>query len=130
MLEIASARGHPPPALARFCGASESPESARTAFYAARALAGRRCALLQASRWPFLERLARVLLGRRYGRFATVANLEFATAFMKAVRSSVRKRFEKIQAFYVGAEAAQMLDAGKRLTIAAQSPPDYDLRRK
>lgn len=64
-----------------------------------------------------------------FGRFATVELLEFSTQFMKAIRSSARKRFERIQAFYVGPEAAQMLDQGKRLTAAAQSPREYDLRR-
>jgi hypothetical protein len=63
------------------------------------------------------------------GRFATASSDDVSLGLLKRFRSLVRKRFEKIKAFYVGAEAAQLLDGGKRLTIAAQSPEMFDLSR-
>src|SRR5713101_6531804 len=57
-----------------------------------------------------------------HGRFATASTAAPSIELLKLFRSLVRKRFEKIKAFYVGKEASQMLARGKRLTIAAQSP--------
>jgi len=39
----------------------------------------------------------------------------------------VRKRFERIRGYYVGPEAHELLKEGKRLTIAEQSPREFDL---
>jgi len=64
-----------------------------------------------------------------HGRFATTSSEMFSVELMKLLGSAVRKRFDKIKAFYVGEEAAQMLDSGKRLTIAVQSPRMLDLSR-
>ena len=41
----------------------------------------------------------------------------------------IKKRFERIGPYYVGREAAAMLDAGGRLSMTAKSPPEYDLTR-
>ena len=41
----------------------------------------------------------------------------------------VRRQFHKIRSYYVGAEAAHLLDQGCRLTPTAKSPPLYDLTR-
>jgi hypothetical protein len=41
----------------------------------------------------------------------------------------VRSQFQKIQSYYVGAEAVRILDQGGRLTPTAKSPPNYDLTR-
>jgi len=64
-----------------------------------------------------------------YGRFATASTSRISLELLKLFRSLIRKRFEKIKSYYVGQEAAQLLDQGKRLTIAAQSPRSIDLRR-
>ena len=64
-----------------------------------------------------------------YGRFATASMTPFSSALMKLLSSVVRRRFTKIKAFYVGKEAEQALDNGKRLTIAAQSPQTLDLSK-
>lgn len=63
------------------------------------------------------------------GRFATASAHTVSAELMKRIGAAVRKRFEKIKAFYVGPEAVQMLDSGKRLAIAAQSPRTFDLAR-
>jgi hypothetical protein len=41
----------------------------------------------------------------------------------------VRRRFQRIKSYYVGSEAAQLLDQGVRLIPSAKSPPLYDLAR-
>ena len=64
-----------------------------------------------------------------HGRFATASTSKASLELMKLFRAVIRKRFKKIKAFYVGSEAEQMLDEGKRLTIAAQSPKTVDLSR-
>jgi hypothetical protein len=48
---------------------------------------------------------------------------------MKPFVAHIRKSFQKIKAFRVGPHAEALLDAGKRLTIAEQSPREYDLTR-
>ena len=42
----------------------------------------------------------------------------------------IRKSFRKIRAFCVGSHAEALLDAGKRLTVAEQSPREFDLTRE
>lgn len=64
-----------------------------------------------------------------HGRFATTSASSDSAELMKRIGSAVRSRFEKIKAFYVGREAAQMLGSGKRLAIAVQSPQTLDLSR-
>jgi hypothetical protein len=64
-----------------------------------------------------------------HGRLATVWDDEVSQTLMKQFAKPLRKSFRKIKAFWVGPEAEAMLDAGKRLTIGAQSPRDFDLRR-
>jgi hypothetical protein len=64
-----------------------------------------------------------------YGRFATASTSVFSLELMKLCGMAVRKRFKKVKAFYVGEEAEQLLDRGRRLTIAAQSPRTLDLSR-
>ncbi len=51
---------------------------------------------------------------------------EIFALFSKAIRS----KFEKIQSYYVGPDAARLLDKGIRLTPSAKSPEAYDLARK
>jgi hypothetical protein len=63
------------------------------------------------------------------GRFGTVSTGVFASELMRLLRSAMRKRFKRIKAFYVGKEAELMLDSGKRLAVAAQSPRTFDLSR-
>ena len=64
-----------------------------------------------------------------YGRFATASETKESIELMKILKNMVRKNFRKLKAYYLGAEAEEMLDNGKRLTIAAQSPPEYNLVR-
>jgi hypothetical protein len=63
------------------------------------------------------------------GRFATGSTGAVSVGLLKRYQSLIRKRFEKIKAYYVGEEAAQQLDQGKRLTIAVQSARMFDLSR-
>jgi hypothetical protein len=62
-----------------------------------------------------------------HGRVATVSESPASQALMKRFGAAIKKHFVKIKAFYVGPQAKVMLDAGKRLTISAQSPREFDL---
>jgi len=64
------------------------------------------------------------------GRFATASTEEVSLELLKLFQAHVRRRFEKIKAYYVGEEASQMLDRGKRLTIGVQSAQEFDLSRQ
>jgi len=44
-------------------------------------------------------------------------------------QKTIRRKYDKIRAYYVGIEAAQLLDKGVRLTPTAKSPEAYDLVR-
>jgi hypothetical protein len=61
------------------------------------------------------------------GRVATLPGSEYADTLVRAYRNAVRKHFVRIRAFWVGPRARSLLDAGKRLTMAVQSPREYDL---
>ncbi len=64
-----------------------------------------------------------------HGRFATLSSGPFPSRLMKELRGNLRKRFNKIKVFYVGKEAQEMLNSGKRLTLAESTPKNYDLTR-
>ena len=64
-----------------------------------------------------------------HGRVATVSKSKLAQSLQRSFASAIKKEFVRIKAFYVGAEAAALLSAGCRLTIAKQSPREYDLSR-
>jgi hypothetical protein len=64
-----------------------------------------------------------------YGCVGTASRSEDSQELMRRFARAIKKQFTKIKAVYVGPKACELLDAGKRLTLAAQSPRDFDLRR-
>ena len=62
-----------------------------------------------------------------HGRVATASDSEASQVLMKEFHAAIKKQFTKVKAFYVGPNARKLLDAGRRLTIAAQSPREFDL---
>jgi hypothetical protein len=46
---------------------------------------------------------------------------------MKRIQAAVKKTFSKVKAFYVGPKALALLENGKRLAGAVQSPREFDL---
>jgi hypothetical protein len=62
-----------------------------------------------------------------YGSVGTASNSETSKLLMKRFRAAIRKHFRTIGAYYVGPGARKLLESGKRLTIAQQSPPQFDL---
>jgi hypothetical protein len=64
-----------------------------------------------------------------YGRVATTSKTRVALSLQRAFESAIKKQFVRVKAFYVGAQAEELLDIGFRLTISAESPNDYDLKR-
>jgi hypothetical protein len=61
------------------------------------------------------------------GGAATNSETPLSQSLMRAIHSGIKKHFSRVQAFWVGPEALASLRAGKRLTYAVQSPPEYDL---
>jgi len=63
------------------------------------------------------------------GQIGTVSDNLWSISLFKTFHLSVKKRFAKIKSYYVGNEAATMLDNGYRLTTNIKSPIEYDLHR-
>jgi hypothetical protein len=62
-----------------------------------------------------------------HGRVATASESQMSQALMKRFQAAVKKAFSKLKAFYVGPKALALLEIGKRLTISAQLPREFDL---
>lgn len=63
-----------------------------------------------------------------HGAFGTASESKVSLSLMRRFQTALRKTFVKVRAFYVGPEALTFLKSGGRLTMAVQSPPEYDLR--
>jgi hypothetical protein len=63
-----------------------------------------------------------------HGRVATVSQSGPSQDLMRRFKTTIGKQFPKIKAYYVGPGARGFWERGHRLTIAAQSPPEFDLR--
>jgi hypothetical protein len=63
------------------------------------------------------------------GQIGTVGNSKQSDELYAMFARAIRKRYEKIKSFYVGSEAAAMLDSGARLSATPKSPQAYDLVR-
>jgi hypothetical protein len=62
-----------------------------------------------------------------YGTIGTASDSEASIRLVKAFERAMKKDFQKVKAFWVGPKAMMWLKEGKRLTIAIQSPKDFDL---
>lgn len=62
-----------------------------------------------------------------YGRVATASSHPDSLALCRLFSASLKKSFSKIKSFYVGSAARKLLDQGCRLTLAVQTPREYDL---
>lgn len=63
------------------------------------------------------------------GRIASASKSAPSQSLQRAFATQLKRQFCRIQAFYVGEEAAALLDSGMRLTMSAQSPREFDLVR-
>lgn|SRR5262245_15430405 len=61
------------------------------------------------------------------GAIGTASDSEISQALMKRFHAAVKKTYSKVRAFYVGPKALALLESGKRLAGAAQSPREFDL---
>jgi hypothetical protein len=52
---------------------------------------------------------------------------EAALLLMKLFRAAVRKHFRSANMYWIGSEARTLWASGWRLTIAVQSPPEYNM---
>jgi hypothetical protein len=62
-----------------------------------------------------------------HGRVATASASSVSQALIKRFQSTLKKTFVKVKAFHVGPQALALLKNGRRLTISAQSPQEFDL---
>jgi hypothetical protein len=62
-----------------------------------------------------------------YGRVATASKSAQARKLMRLFETKIRKSFIKHGAYYVGDEARILNTQGFRLTLAAQTPQEFDL---
>ena len=62
------------------------------------------------------------------GTIATASDSQVARDLLEEVRSAVLKAFTRIDDYYVGPIALRYLRDGRRLTLALQSPTEFDLR--
>jgi len=62
-----------------------------------------------------------------YGRIATASETQASQALMKRFQAALRKAFAKVKVYSVGPKARTLFESGKRLTISAQSPREFDL---
>lgn len=63
-----------------------------------------------------------------YGEVGTVSSSKFACELYRSFVQLIKKRFKKVQAYWVGPEAYMLGRSGIRLTIGGNSPREYDLR--
>lgn len=61
------------------------------------------------------------------GTFGTASDSKYSLALVKSFEKIIRKHFKKVKAYWVGPKAFEQLNKGVRLTIALQSPRDFDL---
>jgi hypothetical protein len=62
-----------------------------------------------------------------HGQLATASLSEPSKRLMERFKHQFEKQFVRVKAYHVGPKALALLQAGKRLTIAEQSPRDFDL---
>lgn len=63
------------------------------------------------------------------GQLGTISEAEWSLRLCRVLAKLVRRRFEKVGSFYVGSDAARVLDGGGRLTARVRAPKEYDLIR-
>jgi hypothetical protein len=62
-----------------------------------------------------------------HGSVATVSKSPEAQVLMRRFLAAFKNNFNRIEEFWLGPQAYALLENGKRLTIAQQSPRDFDL---
>lgn len=65
-----------------------------------------------------------------YGRVATASVSPTSRALMRRFARAFQKHFTKIGGYHVGPRAMELFETGMRLTIATQSPREFDLIRE
>lgn len=63
------------------------------------------------------------------GQVGTISDDPSSLELFHLFRKEMRRQFTKVNEFYVGKEAGELLDKGWRLTANAKSPALYDLKR-
>ena len=63
------------------------------------------------------------------GQVGTISDDPISLELFRLFTKEIRYQFTKINEFYVGKEAGELLDKGWRLTANAKSPALYDLKR-
>lgn len=64
------------------------------------------------------------------GSVGTASEADISKQIFRLFKATICKWYRKFDKCYLGREAERLLNDGYRLTIARQSPPEYDLRRR
>lgn len=64
------------------------------------------------------------------GCIGTASESKASQTLMRRFHAAIKKSFTKVKAFYVGPNALKLLESGKRLAGAVQSPKEFDLSSK
>jgi hypothetical protein len=62
------------------------------------------------------------------GRVATCTGTEASAALFRAYANAIARTFTRVNGFWLGPEARELLADGCRLTQSADSPPEYDFK--
>lgn len=62
------------------------------------------------------------------GSIGSASDSKISLELMKRFISTIKSKFKKVRAFYVGPQAMDLLKKGARLTISEDSPTNYDLK--
>lgn len=63
------------------------------------------------------------------GEVSTISTHPKSIQIYNSFVREIKQHFRKIKSYYVGPEAAKLLDEGIRLTANVRAPAEYDLRR-
>jgi hypothetical protein len=63
------------------------------------------------------------------GYVGTISEDNISLALFQLFSKEIKRQFEKIESFYVGKRASELLEQGWRLTAGVKSPSLYDLKR-
>jgi len=62
-----------------------------------------------------------------YGTVGTASDSDASIKLLRSFERVIKRKFKKVKAFWVGPKAMLLLQKGMRLTIAVQSPKEFDL---
>ena len=63
------------------------------------------------------------------GRLYAASESGASIALFKLIAKEIKRKFERVKAYWLGRQAAKLLDSGGRLAMDIDTPAEYDLKR-